>query len=452
MTAQGAIVVVGDALLDVDVVGTVSRICPDAPVPVVDEAGVDRRPGGAGLAAVLAARAGAPVTLVTALGDDEAGAAVASHLERAGIEVVDLGLDGATPEKIRVRAGDQSLLRVDRDSPTEVVGRNMASAIAAVDGAGAVLVADYGRGVAGATAVRAALAAAARPVVWDPHPRGTAPTPGTTVVTPNRNELARFTPDLPPQRSALADTVARAATLLRLWRVGAAAVTLGGDGAVLVRSGVPPLVTPALTSRGDTCGAGDCFAAATVVALSAGRVLSEAVEDATAAASAFVAAGAASSLTTWHPGDPLAAPIPTPRRSRPQVVATGGCFDLLHAGHVGLLAAAASLGDRLVVLLNSDRSVRRLKGAGRPLQAEGDRRSVLLALGCVDDVVIFDEPTPAAALERLRPDIFVKGGDYAGVDLPEAEVLQRWGGQVAIVPYLDGRSTTRLVQEARRGA
>ena len=132
------------------------------------------------------------------------------------------------------------------------------------------------------------------------------------------------------------------------------------------------------------------------------------------------------------------------------VVATGGCFDLLHAGHVSLLNAARSLGDRLVVLLNSDRSVARLKGPDRPIQSEDDRREVLLALGCVDDVVIFDEDTPVAALERLRPQVWVKGGDYSGLDLPESAVLSRWGGQAVTVPYLSGRSTTRLIMEARR--
>jgi rfaE bifunctional protein nucleotidyltransferase chain/domain len=134
------------------------------------------------------------------------------------------------------------------------------------------------------------------------------------------------------------------------------------------------------------------------------------------------------------------------------VVATGGCFDLLHAGHVATLRAARSLGDCLVVCLNSDRSVRRLKGADRPLVAEADRAAVLAALGCVDAVVVFDEPTPEAVLDRLRPDVFAKGGDYALSDLPEAALLASWGGQAVVLPYLPGRSTTNLMKEVvRRG-
>jgi rfaE bifunctional protein nucleotidyltransferase chain/domain len=129
------------------------------------------------------------------------------------------------------------------------------------------------------------------------------------------------------------------------------------------------------------------------------------------------------------------------------VVATGGCFDVLHAGHVRLLAEARSLGDCLVVCLNSDASVRRLKGPGRPRSSQSDRAAVLLALSSVDAVAVFDEDTPAEVLDRLRPDVWVKGGDYAGTELPEAGVLARWGGQAVVLPYLAGRSTTRLLQE-----
>ena len=130
------------------------------------------------------------------------------------------------------------------------------------------------------------------------------------------------------------------------------------------------------------------------------------------------------------------------------VVATGGCFDLLHAGHVATLRAARRLGDCLVVCLNSDASVRRLKGPSRPLVPAADRVRVLEALECVDAVVVFDEDTPTEVLSRIRPDIWAKGGDYAGTDVPEAAVLQTWGGQAVVLPYLQGRSTTQLVHTA----
>jgi rfaE bifunctional protein nucleotidyltransferase chain/domain len=131
------------------------------------------------------------------------------------------------------------------------------------------------------------------------------------------------------------------------------------------------------------------------------------------------------------------------------VVATGGCFDLLHPGHIQTLQSARALGDCLVVCLNSDRSVRRLKGPGRPIVAEDDRAAVLSALGCVDAVVVFDEDTPTAVLRALRPDVWVKGGDYAVADLPEAPVLAGWGGRAVVLPFVEGRSTTRLIEEAQ---
>ena len=130
------------------------------------------------------------------------------------------------------------------------------------------------------------------------------------------------------------------------------------------------------------------------------------------------------------------------------MVATGGCFDLLHAGHVAVLQQARALGDCLVVLLNSDDSVRRLKGPTRPLQSQADRADVLRALGCVDAVLVFDEDTPAEALAALRPDVFAKGGDYALTSIPEADVVAGWGGQAVVLPYLAGRSTTHLIREA----
>ena len=233
-------------------------------------------------------------------------------------------------------------------------------------------------------------------------------------------------------------------------------------GALLAGHEGPPLVVPAPpVTGGDPCGAGDRFAGAAALALASGALIPEAVEAAVASASAFVASGGAGAFTTGsaarRPAPPARAGhvddvVASVRASGGTVVATGGCFDLLHAGHVGMLQAARRLGDCLVVLLNADASVARLKGEGRPVQRQDDRAAVLAALDCVDAVVVFDEDTPVEALERLRPDVFAKGADYAVTDLPEARTLARWGGQAVVVPYLDGRSTTRLIEEAVRRA
>jgi rfaE bifunctional protein nucleotidyltransferase chain/domain/rfaE bifunctional protein kinase chain/domain len=458
---SGPLVVVGDALLDRDLDGTVERLCPDAPVPVVDDPVGRTRPGGAALAAMLAALDGGEVVLVTALADDVAGEELLRLLGHVGVDVVRLALDGPTPEKVRVRAGGRPLLRLDHGARPTPPGPLTDAARRAITSAGAVLVSDYGRGLTARADLRDSLQSlgARVPLVWDPHPRGAQPTPGARLVTPNRSEAAALgegAPATPEHRSGIAEVTAQAHALARRWRAASIAVTLGETGALLVGPDGPPMVVPARPVTGtDPCGAGDRFAAAATSSLLGGALTSEAVVHAVASASTFVGAGGAGGLRHGQPaGDrPSGATDPVELAARTHadggtVVATGGCFDLLHAGHVGMLQAARSLGDCLVVCLNSDASVRRLKGPDRPLQRQDDRAAVLLALDCVDAVAVFDEPTPVPVLELLRPDVFAKGGDYAVADLPEATALAQWGGQAVVLPYLPGRSTTRLIDLA----
>ncbi|PXY21767.1 D-beta-D-heptose 1-phosphate adenosyltransferase [Prauserella coralliicola] len=447
------LVVIGDALLDVDIEGRAERLCPEAPVPVVDVSGEWLRPGGAGLAAALLATRTAPeVVLVTALGDDDAGRGLAALLGR-DVQVVRLPLDGTTVRKTRVRAQGQSLVRVDTGGGHAADAPLPARAVRALRSAGAVLVSDYGRGVAAHPEVRALLSELDVPVVWDPHPRGPAPVPGATLVTPNDKEALGFTRCGDPAEAATA--------LRREWSCEAAAVTVGARGALLsgprddgvVRVPVPAKAAVTGQSRPDTCGAGDRFASAAAASLLEGSDVPTAVSAAVDAASRFVAAGGAAALSV--DGVPSAGPAASAfdlaervRRRGGRLVATGGCFDLLHPGHVSLLRQARALGDALVVCVNSDDSVRRLKGPGRPIVSASDRVRLLEELESVDAVVVFDEPSPAPLLDRLRPDVWVKGGDYAGAELPEASVVRAHGGEIVLVPTVDGYSTTRLVQEA----
>jgi D-beta-D-heptose 7-phosphate kinase / D-beta-D-heptose 1-phosphate adenosyltransferase len=469
MSTAGPLVVVGDALLDCDIDGQVTRLCPDAPVPVLEDTAQTWRPGGAALAALLAATEEIPVVLVAPLGDDEASATVRGLLE-PHVTVVGLPLTGPLPEKTRFRADGRTLLRADRaGGRAGPAGAGAAQAIAA---AGTVLVSDYGRGVSADERIRAALASQAKrvPLVWDPHPKGTRPVPRARLVTPNYAEaVAAAGQPAVPGHQMLRSAAAAAQQLSRAWQAYAVAVTLGESGSVLVQGSIGPLVVPAAPlAVTDTCGAGDRFAAAAAAALRQGALPSEAVTVATAAASSYLAAGGArlygsptrSAAVTLAPQAGTGKAAGAGRARRPgqdatelarqvraaggTVVATGGCFDLLHAGHVSLLQAARSLGDCLIVCLNSDASVHRRKGDGRPLNHAADRAAVLAALGCVDAITVFSEDTPCAALDRIRPDIWVKGGDYDGRDLPEAALLENWDGVAVTVPYLSGRSTTRL--------
>lgn len=411
MSAPAPLLVIGDALIDHDLSGRAERLAPDAPVPVVTSIHRTTRPGGAALAACLAAADGRQVTLVTALGDDEASEALCKLL--AGrVHLVRLPLTGALSSKTRVFAEGTPMLRLDHGEGR--ARERTAEACRAIADAGAVLVADYGRGTA--DVLRDALAAAAGrvPVVWDPHPRGDAPVPGARLVTPSAAEARAFADRQTGAGEASAGGVLHSAardagTLVHVWRAASVAVTLGGRGALLSHGETPLLVPSPATADGDACGAGDRFAATAAGHLADGDLTETAVQAAVHAATRYVAEGGVRTLavdaaTTTSPrpradDEPMDDALRTAARVRAvggTVVAAGGCFDLLHAGHVALLQAARRTGDCLVVCVNSDASVRRRKGSGRPLVPVADRVRVLLALECVDAVAVFDEDTPSA--------------------------------------------------------
>ena len=470
------VVVVGDVLLDREVLGASSRLAPDAPVPVVDVEDVRESPGGAALTALLAALDDAVrVTLVAPVAEDEAGARLRALLPR--VQVVALPHTGGTRRKSRVRSDGQVLVRLDDGgpgTPGDLSGalERVRAELASAD---VVLVSDYGAGTTRDASLRRLLTEAAHrvPLVWDPHPRGGQPVPGCALVTPNRAEAraalaARHLHEPGSGPSSEADV---AGELRTLWSAGAVCVTVGSAGAYCAAEGSEVLHLPAVAASGDPCGAGDRFAATAAVQIARTGALTPALGRAVEDASAWVAAGgtngffgaverATASGAASGAGVPAGTPAPAGesaaqvaarvRAAGGTLVATGGCFDVLHAGHVGCLEAARALGDALVVLVNSDESVRRLKGPGRPVVGQQDRERVLRALSSVDAVVVFSEDDPRAALAELRPDVWAKGGDYGGTELPEAELIRSWGGRVVLLPYLDGRSTTGILAAGAR--
>lgn len=455
------IAVVGDLLLDRDLSGQATRLSPDAPVPVVDVQDDSYRAGGAGLVARMLAGDGHQVVLVSVLGDDAAAHRLRGAL--AGLELA-CGPSGApTPVKSRVRANGQGVVRFDEGCALPPVPQATSTMLGAIAGADAVVVADYGRRVVENPRIRAALQAKAEthPVVWDPHPAGARPVPGCSAITPNHSEALKFAGALGTEPAQ--EPSAAAAALHTEWGCPVV-VTLGEHGALLQHQDGQPVRLPApQVGAHDPCGAGDRFASALAVALAEGQELPEAVATAVDAAAGFLGSGGVAELgelpaATAQPMDVgTVAGEPDPWRVIEQVrgaegtvVATGGCFDLLHAGHTRTLQQARAMGDCLIVLLNSDESVRRLKGSTRPIIAGDDRAELLLALDCVDAVVIFDEDTPHAVLEQIRPDIWVKGGDYDAQTLPETPLIESWGGRSVTVPYRVARSTTSLAAALAR--
>lgn len=453
------IVVVGDVLLDVDMIGSAERLSPDAPVPVVDVDGSVVRAGGAGLVARLLVEDGHDVELVTALSGDDRSEQLRSAL--AGVRLATGTTNGPTPVKTRLRASGHAIVRFDEGCALGPAPSVTAQMLHAIEHADAILVADYGRGLAADHRVRSAIESRCGqvPIVWDPHPNGPTPVAGVDFVTPNIGEALRLS-GVDAGDSMISSASRAAQRLQEQWSCAAVAVTLGSSGALLhiAGEGSAPHVVPApAIERTDPCGAGDRLAASLVGELLAGTEPRGALEAAVRSASAFVASGGVGGLDQPEPplriGTDVVDALDVVRRTRGvggTVVATGGCFDLLHAGHVRTLAAARALGDCLIVVLNSDGSVRRLKGADRPIIAEQDRIDLLNALECVDAVFVFDENLPHNALERIQPDIWVKGGDYDADSLPEATLVTGWGGCVVTVPFYPARSTSLLATALAR--
>jgi rfaE bifunctional protein nucleotidyltransferase chain/domain/rfaE bifunctional protein kinase chain/domain len=455
------VTVVGDVVLDRDVDGQVTRFSPDGPVPVVDTVDVRQSPGGAGLTAILCAQE-VPTRLVAPIGTDGAALDLVRLLDKH-VELFALPQEGATRRKTRVRSVGRTLVRVDDGGPARPGPVDARDVLRAFDGSDVVLVSDYGAGVTYDGPVRGAVldAVGKVPVVWDPHPRGGPPVAGATLVTPNLAEALTAASALELEIDS-DDVGGLCQALCHAWDVDTVCVTVGERGAFLAGRDGDPLYISARSVTGDACGAGDRFAATAAVALARGAAVREAVLRAVGAASGWVEAGGADGFrrrdTTRDrtadvgrgsgPGATSLAHLAARLHAEGTLVATGGCFDVLHAGHVATLEAASRLGDQLVVLLNSDESVRRLKGPRRPVVPQGDRARLLDALDCVAHVLVFDDDDPAAVLDELRPDVWAKGGDYVEDDLKESHVVRRHGGRVVILPYLEGRSTTAILERS----
>jgi D-beta-D-heptose 7-phosphate kinase / D-beta-D-heptose 1-phosphate adenosyltransferase len=458
------VVVVGDAVLDRWLYGSANRLCREAPLPVVDVHADEASAGAAANAAVNVANLGGQVSFVSRIGGDSTGDELCDLLCRQGVADEFLVRDDAmpTPSKHRLVCDGQPLARYDRGQPpppAPTVVRQLTAALAeAIADADAVLVGDYGYQLLGPDLVGRQRNV---PLVVDAHDLRPWTRTSATAVLPNITEASDLlSVDPSDARGALMD---RYGPQL-LDRSGAAmvVVTLDTDGAVLHRRGCRPYrayTTPVPNSQ--TTGAGDTFAAAFTLSLAAGAEPELAVDVAQTAASVVVG-GIGTTTCTKHDvvrqlvdngslfsAEQLARTIQYERARGRRIVFTNGCFDVLHRGHVAYLQQARSLGDRLVVAVNSDESVSRLKGPGRPVNPVEDRVAVLAALSCVDYVTVFEEDTPERLLELIRPDLYVKGGDYIPSMLPETPIVERLGGHVRILDYVENRSTTALIDRIR---
>ena len=471
------VLVLGDALLDTWLGGPAHRLGRDAPVPVVELRGGESVPGGAANVAANLAAMGGTVELLGVVGDDRDGATLLDALRAHRVEVGRVVRDPErrTPVKHRLTTAGQTLARFDT-MPRGPIGhaaeRALVGALSAALRRGdldAVVIADYGTGVL-TERLRCALRTARTRVpllVVDSHePADWAPL-APDLVTPNVAEAAAALGEPPPGGEDRAEWGARRwHELVR--RLGGPDVllTMDVEGALLLPAGTGPVrhapaARPAAPSL--ACGAGDTFTAAATLARSVGvpppaaLALAQAAADVVTAEPGTAVCGTAALTTRLAHADrgqvlthrDLLATVAEHRRRRHRIVFTNGCFDVLHRGHVAYLRQARALGDVLIVALNGDDSVRRLKGPQRPVNPLADRAGVVGALDCVDLVTSFDEDSPVALLERVSPEIYAKGGDYTPQMLPETPVVERLGGQVRVLDYLSDHSTTAIVDRIR---
>lgn len=465
------ILVVGDIMLDRYVWGDVERISPEAPVPVVRTAHKTERPGGAANVAMNITCMGARATLLGFCGDDVEGKSLEVSLTRSGVTSAMIVVQShPTTSKLRIIGGKQQMLRLDTEQtdgyPPGVYGQLLERFGALLGTADAVILSDYAKGVLSVEVCQGVIRACRNrgiPVLVDPKQRDFVRYSGATTICPNRSELSAAIGSSTRSLDELLSTGQKLVADLDLEYLIA---TLSEKGIALLRRTSAFIAPAAARQVFDVSGAGDTVVATLGLALAAGLEIEIAVQLANVAAGVVVSkvgtvpVSREELLMSLMPQielqarekmlslEQLRARVSAWRSAGESVVFTNGCFDLLHIGHITLLEDARREGDRLVVAINSDASVKRLKGPTRPIVGDRERARILAALGVVDAVVVFEDPTPLRLIEDLRPDVIVKGGDYTEGTVVGAKEVCSWGGRVKIIPTVEGFSTTKLISKA----
>jgi D-beta-D-heptose 7-phosphate kinase / D-beta-D-heptose 1-phosphate adenosyltransferase len=468
---QVHVLIVGDVMLDRYIWGDVERVSPEAPVPVVRSIHRTEQPGGAANVAMNVTGLGARATLFGFCGDDADGESVKACLANAGIDsgLIVVG-SHPTTSKLRILGGNQQMLRLDTerlDSYPDAAFRELIARVKkSLLSSDVLILSDYAKGVLSSEVCQELIGFArslGKPVLVDPKQRDFGRYRGASTICPNLNELSAATGVSAKELKAI---LAAGQKLVPELGLDYLTVTLSEKGIAMLGADTQKISPAAARQVFDISGAGDTVIAVLALARASGLGM-----DASAAL-ANLAAGIVVGKVGTVPvsRDELMAAL-TPetdldaqekvlslkhlisrvaawRSTGEQIVFTNGCFDLLHVGHITLLEQARREGNRLIVAINSDSSVRSLKGSGRPIVGENDRARILAALSAVDAVVVFNDPTPLAAIEALRPDVLVKGGDYDESTIVGAHEVPSWGGRVKIIPTVEGFSTTGMIAKA----
>ncbi len=459
------ILVVGDAMLDRYWHGDTRRVSAEAPIPVVDVNEIEDRPGAAANVALNITTLGARASLIAAVGADESGKILETKLVSAGIECLFVTLDNyKTSTKLRIVSRNQQLIRADFEDLVDIDATLLEPLLeGSIDAVNGIVLSDYDKGVLADPQVIIRRAVKSnKPVMVDPKFKSLDQYRGATVLKPNRLELQHAI----GQWQSESEMVARCQKLMAQLNIAAMLVTRSSQGMTLIRPGTEEVHFPArMREVYDVSGAGDTVIATLAAALASGETLLDATAMSNIAAGLVVSHFGITSVSgpelrlevAKESGidrgimsrEQLLIAVEEARERGQKVVFTNGCFDILHAGHVNYLSDARAQGDLLIVAVNGDDSVNRLKGEGRPINPIDRRMSMLAGLVSVDWVVSFDQDTPESLLEDLKPDVLVKGGDYAIEQVVGADIVTAYGGKVKVLSLVEDCSTSALVQKIR---
>ncbi|MGB2078986.1 MAG: bifunctional D-glycero-beta-D-manno-heptose-7-phosphate kinase/D-glycero-beta-D-manno-heptose 1-phosphate adenylyltransferase HldE [Vibrio sp.] len=466
--SRSGVLIIGDVMLDRYWYGPTGRISPEAPVPVVKVDQSEERPGGAANVAMNIAALGGQATLVGLTGQDEPAQVLAEKLSSLKVVCDFVALDSLpTITKLRVMSRGQQLIRLDfEDSFQGVEAHHLSERLAKhVESVNAVIFSDYGKGALEHVQALIQQANQAKvPVFIDPKGSDFERYRGATLLTPNLSEFEAVVGKVQGDD----DLVEKANQLIEKYDLQALLVTRSEHGMSLIQRGQKPFHLPTLAKEVfDVTGAGDTVISVLAASVAAGKPLDESCALANAAAGVVVGKLGTSTLSTIELAeavhgskdtdfgvmteDALLQAVKQARACGEKIVMTNGCFDILHAGHVSYLNHAAELGTRLIVAVNTDDSVKRLKGPGRPVNSTDRRMAVLAGLGAVDWVVPFDEDTPQRLIATVLPDILVKGGDYKIEEIAGGEEVIAAGGEVRVLNFENGCSTTEIIKAIQGG-
>ena len=464
--SKASVLVVGDLMLDRYWHGSTSRISPEAPVPVVHVGEIEERPGGAGNVALNITSVGGSASVIGLIGKDEAGERLTSILEQAGIQChMQVLADKPTITKLRVISRHQQLIRLDFEDGFDqdhVAGLSV-GLDKALSTTGAVILSDYGKGtLSQIEKIIKQANAAGKPVLVDPKGTDFERYRGASLITPNMHEFEAVVGKCRND----AEIEQKGNELLKKFGLDALLVTRSEQGMTLLQHGQAPLHLPAQAREVfDVTGAGDTVISVLAASLAAGMSLPHATSLANLAAGIVVSKLGTATVSTLELAqalhaehileggivdeDMLIAQVESAKRRGEKVIMTNGCFDILHSGHVTYLQQARREGDRLIVAVNTDETVKALKGNDRPVNTLERRMHVLAALECVDWVVPFAEETPTRLICEVKPDVLVKGGDNDPDKIPGGDCVRKAGGEVKVLSYVENVSTTGIISSIR---